>query len=137
MAKKSGAFILIVLYLFTAMGFSPNLKHGGSKVTLTKTSANKSCGVVIVSKVKCCRNKHPEVKDKEPHESGLRSFFKRRFIFEPAKMSFESFFLAVQTVPGKFFYAASAGLPSNNLILILSSNTFLQAIVMVRQTGWC
>lgn len=62
----------MLLYLITASGFALNLHYCGSIITSVKIDAPaKKCSSFVM---KCCRDKHVEVKVKDAHQGQSVSF---------------------------------------------------------------
>jgi len=71
MFKRSGIFILMLLYVVTATGFALNLHFCGSSIESIKINTPvKSCDMSS----KCCKDTHLEVKVKDVHQSAYTSF---------------------------------------------------------------
>jgi hypothetical protein len=80
MLKRSGAFLLTLLYIVTVVGFAVNLHYCGKLITAVKIDAPvKSCmgGQMAMPKMKCCKNKHIDIKIKDAHETGSPSFLSK------------------------------------------------------------
>ena len=70
MIKRSGAFILTLLYLITVTGFALNLHYCFSYVySVNINTPAKSCSKLLAGKMKCCHDKHFEVKVKDAHQA--------------------------------------------------------------------
>ncbi len=80
MIKKSGALLLIMLYLITVTGFALNLHYCLSNIYSVKIDAPaKNCGIMASCKMKCCHDKRFEIKVKDAHQSGSTPFSSRLF----------------------------------------------------------
>lgn len=84
MLKRSGALLLLVLYLVTGIGFAINLHYCGKLVTSVKLgealSSCKKSG--MMPGMKCCRNKRIDIKIKDSHQSESHSFLSQLFGFK-------------------------------------------------------
>jgi hypothetical protein len=97
MIKRSGAFLLTLLYLTTVVGFALNLHFCGSYLTSVKINAPaKSCNMLSAGKMKCCTNKHFEVKVKDAHQGQSQLFLAKTFAFEVPRLPFADFSLNTQ-----------------------------------------
>ena len=69
MIKKLGALALTILYSVTVMGFALNVHYCGGYLASVKINTPiKSCAMLSAGKMKCCTNKHIEVKVKDVHQ---------------------------------------------------------------------
>jgi hypothetical protein len=77
MLKRSGAFLLTLLYIVTVVGFAVNLHYCGKLITAVKIDAPvKNCmGSQML--MKCCKNKHIDIKIKDAHETSSPSFLSK------------------------------------------------------------
>jgi len=103
MFKRSGAIVLTLLYVVTAMGFALNLHYCGKVITAVKIDAPvKGCKANMVSsKMKCCTEKQIDIKIKDSHVGEFPSFLGKLFSFHLAKMPYANvvFNLPVTTAP--------------------------------------
>jgi hypothetical protein len=75
MIKRFGAITLTLLYLVTMSGIALNLHYCFNQVTSINFNAPvKTCGMLLKSKMKCCRDEHVQVKVKDVHEVQPVSF---------------------------------------------------------------
>jgi hypothetical protein len=90
MFKRSGAIVLTVLYIITAMGFALNLHYCGKTITAIKIDAPaKGCKANMMSgKMKCCSEKHIDIKIKDSHVGEFPSFLGKLFSFHIARLPF-------------------------------------------------
>ncbi len=96
MLKRSGAFVLTLLYLVTVMGFALNLHFCGNYLAAVKIDAPvKSCSM-LSGKMKCCTSKHFVVKVKDAHQGQSQSFLSKTFVFDLARLPFNDSFLSVK-----------------------------------------
>ena len=81
MLKRSAAVILILLYISTVSGFALNLHYCFNRLSSVQIDApSKACAKgLAVSKMKCCKDKHIEVKVKDSHEAGAKSTLSKIF----------------------------------------------------------
>jgi len=69
MIKRSGAFVLTILYLVTTVGFALNLHYCFNRVTsVNLDTPAKSCGMPANREMKCCKDKHIVVKVNDAHQ---------------------------------------------------------------------
>lgn len=85
----------MLLYLVTASGFALNLHYCGKTLQSVKIDAPaKKCGPV---KMKCCRDKHLEVKVKDAHKSAAsHSLLSKLFMVDLPKLPFEEYLFPEQ-----------------------------------------
>jgi len=78
MLRKSAAILLILLYIGTVSGFALNLHYCFNRLSSVKIDAPAaSCTkTVAAAKMKCCHDKHIEIKVKDSHEGGKSSILK-------------------------------------------------------------
>jgi hypothetical protein len=126
MIKRSGAVVLTLLYIVTAMGFAINLHYCCSHLASIKIDAPvKSCNMPVTGKMKCCQDKHLEVKVKDAHQGQSQSFLSKIFGFELPKLPFADFFFsAQQTLSDKDLDKDPPDPPSNGLINFLKNCVF-------------
>jgi len=73
MIKRLGVCILALLYFITATGFAVNLHYCcNTLASVNIDGPAKSCGA-LMGKMKCCKDKHIEVKVKDVHQSQTSS----------------------------------------------------------------
>jgi hypothetical protein len=125
MFKRSGAFVLTLLYLVTVMGFALNLHFCGNYLASVKIDAPvKSCSM-LSGKMKCCTNKHFEVKVKDAHQGQSLSFLSKTFVFELAKLPFNDSFLSVSHGSlVKLFDRGPPDISSGSIGIFLKNCTF-------------
>jgi hypothetical protein len=125
MLKRSGAFVLTLLYLVTVMGFALNLHFCGNYLAAVKIDAPvKSCNM-LSGKMKCCTNKHFVVKVKDAHQGEVHSFLSKTFVFELAKLPFNDSFLSVsQGSLVKFFDRGPPDISMGNTSIFLKNCIF-------------
>jgi hypothetical protein len=95
MFKKVSVLTFMLLYLVTASGFALNLHYCGNVIASVKINQPaKKCSPV---KMKCCHDKHVEVKVKDAHEGQpAKSFLAKLFYLDLPKLPFEDFFMPAQ-----------------------------------------
>lgn len=109
MLKKSGALLLTTLYIITVIGFALNFQYCGKVITDIKIDAPlKGCiKSPMAAKMKCCTQKHVDIKIKDAHESGVSSILAKVFAFQSPIISFAHFsFVAHPASFQKTFYEA-------------------------------
>ncbi|HVS91049.1 MAG TPA: hypothetical protein VHE59_03390 [Mucilaginibacter sp.] len=81
MLKKPAAIMLMLLYLVTATGFALNLHYCFGELSSVEIDAPAKFVTknLLVSKMKCCRDKHIEVKVKDSHQPGAKSSVSKIF----------------------------------------------------------
>lgn len=109
MLKKSGALLLTMLYIITAIGFVLNLQYCGKIITDVKINAplHGCIKSPMAAKMKCCTQKHIDIKIKDAHESGAASILAKLFTFVLPSSSLSHFsFIARPALAQKSFYAS-------------------------------
>jgi hypothetical protein len=126
MIKRSGAFLLTLLYLVTVVGFALNLHFCGSYLTSVKIDAPaKNCNMLLAGKMKCCTNKHFEVKVKDAHQVQSQLFLAKTFAFEMPRLPFADFSLnSQQFSTDDHFYRGPPDRPSPDISTFLKNCTF-------------
>ena len=126
MIKRSGAYLLTLLYLITVVGFALNLHFCGSYLASVKIDAPaKSCGMLSEKKMKCCTNKHFEVKVKDAHQAQSQLFLAKTFAIEMPRLPFEGFSLNTQQfLSDKFSYRGPPDPPLADVSTFLKNCTF-------------
>jgi len=126
MLKRSGALVLTLLYLVTVMGFALNLHFCGSYLASVKIDAPvKSCGMQSTRQMKCCSNKHFEVKVKDAHQGKVQSFQAQTFVFEIPKLYLADFLLnAHQSIAEKLLERGPPDPPSEKISTFLKNQVF-------------
>jgi len=110
MFKRSGAIVLTMLYLITALGFALNLHYCGKNITAVRIDAPvKGCKTnMMSSKMKCCSEKHIDIKIKDSHVGEFPSFFGKLFSFHIARLPFAN---VVFNIPVTSTQATTGGAP--------------------------
>lgn len=127
MFKKLGAIVLTILYLVTAVGFVLNLRYCGKLITAVKIDVpTKNCGNSLMNgKMKCCSEKHFNIKIKDSHQGEFPSFLGRLFSFHVGKMPFANIAFNVPVAAGeKIPGRAPPDLLLNNTPVFIKNCTF-------------
>ena len=126
MFKRSGALLLTLLYTVTVMGFALNLHYCFSHITSVQLDAPvKSCSMNVSGKMKCCQDKHIEVKVKDAHEAGTSSILSKLFGFEIPRIPFlTSLFAAQQGFSDDASDSSPPDPPVNPLVNFLKNCVF-------------
>jgi hypothetical protein len=126
MIKRAGAFLLTSLYLITVVGFALNLHFCGSYLTSVKIDAPaKSCGMLSEKKMKCCTNKHFEVKVKDAHQAQSQLFLAKTFALELPRLPFADFQLNTQQfLSRQYSYRGPPDPPLPDISAFLKNCTF-------------
>lgn len=128
MFKKSGAIVLTILYVVTAMGFAINLRYCGKIITAVNINTPvKNCNNLVSSKMKCCSEKHIDIKIKDSHVGEFPSFLGKLFSFHIARLPFANIVFnipvtATQATTGR---APPDGPLANNVPVFIKNCTFL------------
>ena len=98
MLKRSVAIVLMMLYICTAFGFVLNFHYCFDRLSSVKVDAPAiACTKVLqTSKMKCCKDRHIEVKVKDAHQSGSPLFLGKLFLPGLINSDFAGVSLAVQ-----------------------------------------
>ena len=83
MLKKSVAIALMMLYLITVSGFALNMHYCFNQLRSVKIDppGNSSAKLLTSSKMKCCKDRHIEVKVKDAHNQAGSPTFWGKFFF--------------------------------------------------------
>ena len=101
--------MLTMLYIITVVGFALNLQYCGKVITDVKINAplHGCIKSPMAAKMKCCTQKHVDIKIKDAHESGAASILAKVFAFQLPALSFTHFsFIAHPALFQKSFYEA-------------------------------
>jgi hypothetical protein len=127
MIKRSGALILTLLYLVTVTGFALNLHYCLSQVySVNINTPAKSCSKVDAGSMKCCHNKHFEVKVKDAHQAPSTFALSKTFNLSLPVLPFAD--LLNTAKPGllaDILYKDLPDPPLNNIPAFLRNHTFL------------
>src|ERR1700761_3203948 len=89
MLKRSAIIALMMLYVVTVSGFALNLHYCFDRLSSVKIDAQASCGKSLqTSKMKCCKDKHFEIKVNDTHQAGSPTFWGKFFTFGFPVLSF-------------------------------------------------
>lgn len=101
MFKRSVAIGLMMLYLVTVSGFALNLHYCFNRLSSVNIDApaNACVKVLETSKMKCCKDKHVEVKVKDAHNGVSATFLAKVFAFDLPKLTFAEFSFTLQNPP--------------------------------------
>jgi hypothetical protein len=126
MLKRTGASLLALLYMVTVIGFALNFHYCFGYVSSVKINAPvKSCNFGATTKMKCCKDKHFEVKVKDAHQAVSQSFLAKVFAFESSALAFADFsFSAQQAFLVNDFERGPPKPPSNEHVTFLKNCTF-------------
>lgn len=125
MLKRSGASVLTLLYLVTVMGFALNMHFCGSYLVSVKINAPAKSCTPLVGKMKCCHNKHFEIKIKDAHQGQRQTLQAKAFAFQLPAFHFADFLLNTQySLSPESFAKAPPDPPSCNINSFLKNCTF-------------
>jgi hypothetical protein len=125
MIKRSGAIVLSILYLVTAMGFALNLRFCGDQVTSVKIDAPvKNCAMLSKCKSKCCTNKHLDIKVKDAHQGQWQTFRLKTFSFAVPKLPFNNFSIAQIILARNYFDKTPPEPPPGDISAFLKYQSF-------------
>jgi hypothetical protein len=126
MLKRTGASLLALLYMVTVIGFALNFHYCFGYLSSVKINETvKSCNFMAIAKMKCCKDKHFEVKVKDAHQAEAQSFLAKVFAFESPALAFADFTFSTQTVlSAKDFERGPPKPPSNQRIAFLKNCIF-------------
>jgi hypothetical protein len=96
MLKRSAAVVLMVLYVITVSGFALNLHYCFDRISSFQIDAPaRSCVKELeTKKMKCCKDKHIEVKVKDAHQTGSIAFAGKIFVADLPKLKIADLFIA-------------------------------------------
>jgi hypothetical protein len=127
MLKKSGAILLTMLYVITVIGFALNFQYCGKIITDVKINAPLQGCIKspMAAKMKCCTQKHVDIKIKDAHESGVSSILAKVFAFQLPALSFVHFaFNAYPALFQKSFYEAPPEPGRSDVAVFIRNCTF-------------
>jgi hypothetical protein len=97
MIKRSGVLVLTFLYLVTVSGFAINLHYCFSHICSVNINAPaKSCNKQLAGEMKCCQEKHFEVKVKDAHQLGTATLLSKSFNTSLHVKPYSAIFLQVK-----------------------------------------
>ena len=81
MLKRSVVIVLAMLYLVTVSGFALNLHYCFNRLSSVKIDAPANACVKVLQpgKMKCCKDKHIEIKVKDTHQAGSPAYWGKFF----------------------------------------------------------
>jgi hypothetical protein len=125
MIKRSGAIVLSVLYLVTAMGFALNLHFCCDQVTSVKINVPVKNGAMLSKcKSKCCSNKRLDIKVKDAHQGQWQTFRLKTFSFVVPKLPFNNFSIAQIGLARNYLDKTPPEPPPGNISAFLKYQTF-------------
>lgn len=94
MIKRSGAFLLTIMYTVTVLGFALNLHYCGTRIASVQidSPAINSKMKQVCGKMRCCKDKQLQIKVKDAHQAEPFSILSKLFGFEITRLSFNNFF---------------------------------------------
>ena len=127
MIKRSGAFILTLLYLVTVTGFALNLHYCFNYVySVNINTPAKSCSKLLAGKMKCCHDKHFEVKVKDAHQAQSTSYLAKTFSLDlPILPYTDPFFSSKSGFLSDLVYKDLPDPPLNNIPAFLKTRKLL------------
>lgn len=101
MLKKPAVILLMLLYIITVSGFALNFHYCFNRLSSVKIDApSKACTKVLpTGKMKCCKDRHTEVKVNDTHQGEPGSSVAKIFAFILPRLSPAQFALTPQNVP--------------------------------------
>jgi hypothetical protein len=127
MIKRSGALLLTLLYTVTVMGFALNLHYCGTQIASVKIDSPaisckmaQSCG-----KMKCCKDKHLQIKVKDAHQIEPVSIISKLFGFDVPRLSFSGLFTpSRQSFASPLLERGPPGMPWQNIATFIKNCIF-------------
>lgn len=119
--------VLLLLYMVTVPGFALNVHYCGKIVTSVKIDAPaKGCkSSLMTGKMKCCHDKHIDVKVKDAHQGKSHSFLAKVFSFQLTRIPFSDYLLSAQkALLERFFEKGPSTQPFDNIPVFLKNCTF-------------
>jgi hypothetical protein len=97
MIKRLTTLFMTKVYLITAFGFALNLHYCGSVLAAVEVNSPvKSCNPLAAMKMKCCKDKHVDVKIKDAHQGEPQSIISKLFGFDLPRIPFGEFIFSAQ-----------------------------------------
>ena len=98
MVKRSVVIVLMMLYVVTVSGFALNLHYCFNRLSSVKVDvpANTCAKVLESSKMKCCKDKHLEIKVKDAHQNNSPLHWSKFFPLSLPVTAFLDFVPATQ-----------------------------------------
>jgi hypothetical protein len=102
MFKRSVILGLAILYLVTVSGFVLNFHYCFNRLSSLNIDApsNACVKTLAVSKMKCCKDQHLEVKVKDSHQAGSQAFSGKFFMADLAIPALSTFSPSFQNHSG-------------------------------------
>ena len=127
MLKKSGAFILTLLYLVTVTGFALNMHYCFTYLySVNINTPAKSCSKLVAGKMKCCHDKHFEVKVKDAHQAQSTAYLAKTFSLHLPILPYSDLFLSAKPgVLSDLLYKDLPDPPINNIPTFLKTRRLL------------
>ncbi|WP_259065515.1 HYC_CC_PP family protein [Mucilaginibacter sp. X4EP1] len=123
MIKRIGASLLVLLYLITATGFALNLHYCCSEITsVTVSPAAKNYSSFAIGKMKCCQDKHIEVKVKDAHQVQAQSFLAKTVVVSIPGIVFPTFAFSYHNIAQANHYGKDPPQPLANQPVIYLKN---------------
>jgi hypothetical protein len=125
MLKKSAAILLLLLYVSTVSGFALNLHYCFNRLSSVQIDAPvKTCTKSLAAnKMKCCQDKHIEVKVKDAHHGSFGSILSKIFNEDLPLILFGNvFFNLPLNCTAAFVYRGPPPIP--DIALFLKHHTF-------------
>ena len=126
MLKRSVAIVLVMLYLVTVSGFALNLHYCFNRLSSVNIDApaNACIKVLKISKMKCCKDAHVEVKVKDAHQVGTASFLAKVFALDLPKSLIAESMPAVQNIASENLSYRGPPLTPSDSPIFLKNCTF-------------
>jgi len=125
MLKKSAAILLLLLYVSTVSGFALNLHYCFNRLSSVQLDppAKTRTKILAASKMKCCSDKHIEVKVKDAHHSSSGSILSKIFNEDLPLILFRNiFFSLAASCTAAVVYRGPPPIP--DIALFLKHRTF-------------
>lgn len=126
MVKRSGALLLMMLYVITVSGIAFNLHYCGKLLASVKLElSTKSCLKSDGSKMKCCKDKQITVKVKDAHQHSSFNFLAKTFVFDVPKTLLSNVAPQSTSVTRRLLYTTSPHAPPDKVPVFVKNCTFL------------
>ncbi len=124
MLKRSVAIVLMMLYLGTVSGFALNLHYCFNRLASVNIDAPAGTCVKVLksSRMKCCKDKHVDVKVKDAHQNGSLSFWAKSLPVHLPVAFFAYFSPLVRLAPCAAL--SPSGPPAPDIPLFLRNSVF-------------
>ena len=98
MLKRIGALLFVLLYTVSVYGIALNLHYCGKLLTSVNiNSAAKDCSMLMDGKMKCCKDKHIEVKVKDVHQAQVWQYASAKVVIALPVKLLDSYVFEPQT----------------------------------------